>query len=910
MKFFKSFTAIFITLSVLISLSVFPTYAESTSEEVNLTKEVHILTALGIISDNEEDYSRTVKRTEFADAIAKMMTETFANYTPIFDLTAKDEGMQWLYSMNKIDGSGENTFSPQSAIIVSEAVKMALSVLGYDELAKVQGGYPEGYRSVAYKQDLLDGVDCSFSDELTYKNFIELLYNILDVDVMEIVSIQSGGLVEYKEAKGKKILEKYRYIYKSEGLVTANDVSGLYSADDTVLKGHIEINSDILDASEIYNICCDMLGYNVEYWYKENDDEKKSLICITPEDNEILTLDSDEVVSYTNGTYAYETKNGRIKRESLNSETIILYNGEYIVNNIVFNPAHGTVELIDNDEDGKTDVLKIRDKKHVIVENVSNVNDMISVYDKFDYNYNFSVNASDPESYKVYNNNGNPVSLSDIVSGQVLEVEETASGNHKRITVVFDSKTGKIDSKSDTDIDFEGEEYAITARFDELLKQKHIKIDFNKVYVMYFSSNGSVVYISEDIASGNLLTHRVGYLHQVRIVSDITDDYLIRVLDQGGTWETFPLADRVSIDGNTVKRSNIDISGKTGGLVKYFVNIHGEVTEMFFPVEIPANPASTQMNEEFQEIYKNEKASYRYYNGGNVFGDEYDSIVQCPNDAIIFTRPQQMTSLNSENGVFNRECISVVPKSFIKLDKTYSLTAYSTDGTPGILDACILGVDDTNGAIIYEKDRPMVVNDIRMVLNEDEEVCYQVTGLLDGADKVFNIEDKRKDTTAPLPFGPGDVIQFHVNHEGKYVIYDNKGDFTYGWKLLCDYTKNGGLKPYTNRTSFIDNFPAPKVSDGNYRVKYGTVYDVEGTNIFINASEDVNNWKTVEAIDNRFGRVYVWDEDGQKFRNGSNLDAICSKYSLGDASKAYVLNYNQYLIIVLYPAESVSNAGN
>ena len=910
MKCFKGFTTIFIVLSVLISSAVVPVYADNVSESDNLSKEIHVLTSLGIISGNEEDHSRMVKRTEFADSVAKMMTENFANYNPVFDLTAKDKGMQWLYSMNKIEGGGENTFSPQNTIIVSEAVKMALSVLGYDELAKVQGGYPDGYRSVAYNQELMDGVDCSFADELTYNNFIKILYNMLDTDIMEPSGTQSGGFIEYEAVKDKKILGKYRDIYKSEGLMTANDISGLYSATDKVLKGHVEINSDVMDATNLYTSCYDMLGYNVEYWYKENDGEDKSLVCIIPEDNESITVDSKDIESYSNGEYVYELESGRTKRERISSETIILYNGEYIVNNTVFKPEYGAIELIDNDKDDKVDVLKIRDIKHTIVENTNNVNDIISIYDKFDYKYNFSVDVSDTGSYKSYNYNGDAVTLTDIISGQVLEVEETASGSHKRITVVGNSTSATINSQSDTYIGVNGEKYEVTARFNELIKQKHIKIDFGKVYMMYFSSNGNIVYISEDITSGELLTHRVGYLYKVIDERNTTDDYLIKILDQGGTWETFPIAKRVSIDGTPKEKSDINISNKTNGLVKYFVNIKGEITEMFFPTEIPSDPASVPMNEDFQEIYKNDKAVYRYYNGGNAFGDEYDSIVQCPNDVVIFTKPKMMNSNNSDGTTFYSECINVVPKSFVKVDKTYELIAYSTNGTPGIMSTCLLSIDDTNGAIVYEKDRAMVVNDIRIALNEDDEVCYQVTGLLDGADKVFNIEDKRNDTSAPLPFGEGDVIQFYVNHEGKYVLYDDINGKTNGWKMLCDYTENGEIKPYTSANSNMDNYPKPKVSDGNYRAKYGTVYDVKGTNIFINASEDTSNWKTVEAIDNKWGRVYVWDEGEQKFRNGSNLDAICSKYDSSNASKAYVLNYNQYLIIVLYPAESVNNAGN
>jgi hypothetical protein len=60
------------------------------------------------------------------------------------------------YDMGIINGIGSGLFCPDAALTYSQAVKMVVCALGYEELALMQGGYPSGYIMTATRLGITD----------------------------------------------------------------------------------------------------------------------------------------------------------------------------------------------------------------------------------------------------------------------------------------------------------------------------------------------------------------------------------------------------------------------------------------------------------------------------------------------------------------------------------------------------------------------------------------------------------------------------------------------------------------------------------------------------------------------------------------------------------------------------------
>ncbi len=130
--------------------------AQEAAELIDMTgEEAIVLKALSILDASGKEAGATVTRSEFANAIVMMVNEKLPAGVAENDLKANDGGLCWLMSRNMIHGNGSGEFRPDDTITVAEAVKISLSMLGYDKQALLDGGYPMGYMTLAGRRKLL-----------------------------------------------------------------------------------------------------------------------------------------------------------------------------------------------------------------------------------------------------------------------------------------------------------------------------------------------------------------------------------------------------------------------------------------------------------------------------------------------------------------------------------------------------------------------------------------------------------------------------------------------------------------------------------------------------------------------------------------------------------------------------------
>ena len=179
-------------------------------------------------------------------------------------------------------------FYPDSPITYVQAIKIATIAVGYQKRAEVTGGYPTGYIKAAKDAEIGTELNLGNDDHLTYDIATKILYDMALADILEITSY--GDTYEYSTQEGKNILSVYHKVFSSEGIVDANEHTGLFSKDANTGKGAISIEGVEFADSNFYNL----IGQRVKVFYK--DDSKRTVVYAFPFENTTETFSTDDTL--------------------------------------------------------------------------------------------------------------------------------------------------------------------------------------------------------------------------------------------------------------------------------------------------------------------------------------------------------------------------------------------------------------------------------------------------------------------------------------------------------------------------------------------------------------------------------------------------------------------------------------
>ena len=148
----KKFLSIFLVLTLVFGMSALPVFSSGASGDNGAHQK--LLSDLGI-TDASDAPDELVTRGQFALEISramgieKMPAGYKLPYTDVSQSNVYYEGIYNLYAWRVISDS--EYFRPNDVITSNEALKIAISALGYDFMALAQGGWPAGYASTASK---------------------------------------------------------------------------------------------------------------------------------------------------------------------------------------------------------------------------------------------------------------------------------------------------------------------------------------------------------------------------------------------------------------------------------------------------------------------------------------------------------------------------------------------------------------------------------------------------------------------------------------------------------------------------------------------------------------------------------------------------------------------------------------
>ena len=246
-----------------------------------------------------------------------------------------------------------------------------------------------------------------------------------------MVAIYSGGQVKHIIENDQTLLSKYRDVHKITGLLTSNGITSL-DKEASCKEGHIQIGTSLY-TMEDSTPCRKLLGKYVEAYVLKDEYDEPIVLCIgeTGGRNREFIVDARDVKritpDYTRLEY-YE--NNREKYLKIADVPRVIYNGVFYggYTEPDFKPESGNLRLLDNNNDGKYDVIFINSYETVVVGAVDTNRKII--YNKFKSQGNLvSIDLDTEVSDVVYtiNDEFGEVELSDIKKGDILVVAKSKS---------------------------------------------------------------------------------------------------------------------------------------------------------------------------------------------------------------------------------------------------------------------------------------------------------------------------------------------------------------------------------------------------------------------------------------------------------------------------------------------------
>ena len=164
-----------------------------------------------------------ISRAEFSVIVTRILAvsnlKADMNNLPFTDVTPESCD-EWIlnatkvaYDMGIVSGYGDGNFGPYNPVTYEQVVKMLVCALGYESSAKESGGWPTGYLKVANDLGITDNAVMNPSSNAPRGIVAQLVYNCLEVDLMEKVNA-----TDYQVKKGHNILTDKLGYTKAEGL--------------------------------------------------------------------------------------------------------------------------------------------------------------------------------------------------------------------------------------------------------------------------------------------------------------------------------------------------------------------------------------------------------------------------------------------------------------------------------------------------------------------------------------------------------------------------------------------------------------------------------------------------------------------------------------------------------------------
>jgi uncharacterized protein YkwD len=671
MKNFKRIIAVVTALSVMLTLTLafdFTTVSaqefSDVSDSAAYSTAVGLLTSLGVIAGYEDGTFRpdnTITRAEAATIMVRALgresqAKSSKGATKYSDVSADNWASGYINvasDMGIIVGFPEGTFLPDSPVTYEQIVKMIVCAIGHDVKADANGGYPNGYLQAASTAGVTKGVGGSIGQAASRATVARLIYNSLEIEMMEATGFSTGLLGTTYTTNGKTILNDYLNLEKVDATVEKTYLSGdtytkknndvtlditkVYGSSDHVSKASYEKGeSYVFDAGDtdvaIY------LGYAITAYVGEDEETGEDTVfavTLAAKNNEV-EIDSDKLnesgTSDSVISYVKKVTDRKYTTLSLDKKYTLVVNGQIVSDSIEdYFDEFDVMTVVDNDNDDVYEFVFISAYTSDGVEFV--VTDIDS--DRYSYyfegkNDSFEVDLDEDDVLYSVVRDGKTADLDDIAVGDTITVLDTS---RDIITIYASSEyiTGTIDTYDDDENEYtiasgsKTKTYTLSPAYTDSL-------DVGDSGTFYINYLGKIAYstVSSTVASGDYVFitnydtstswNKTSYLVQVVTASGSIKTYTIKstkvkVIDsKGNVYKNLDAEEayKILLSEDTDVSKNYSVDGYAG-VAKVKVSSSGVLSEIYIPGSYSDFYAQTKYASDNSKEYSAKKKSYGVY---------------------------------------------------------------------------------------------------------------------------------------------------------------------------------------------------------------------------------------------------------------------------------------------------------
>lgn len=707
----------------------------------------------------DEITDKPVTRGEFVNSVADLagLNASLEVELPFEDVPAGSEYAIGVYNAFKAGLiSGGNSFRPNDTITYNEAVKIAVSAMGYSTLADYSGGYPSGYLKVANDKDVLEYIETA--PAVTEEVMAVLLYNMLRGEILDVEYITEDS-VKY-EYNGTTLLYDVHGILYTEGLVT-----GTFATSYDIGYRYTSGTSEVLVDGKKYKSDTGLneyFGMNCVVYYSEEASCNR-IVAAYPVDNREITVSLENVESFSGTSLRYYTdENSKTKSLKVDANYTEVYNGK-VANADADRmlSIKGDLRLVDNNDDGVYDVLFVNNYSYVKVKNLD-VDDRV-IEDMYSADNNIGIDESDT-LFSVTDSEGNIVRLADIKADDVLLVLKSLDGSVVDISIISEAFSGEVQAITDDgkvvigDFEYTLSDYAIANCVSEL------KIGAS---VSFFPGrDGEIAYIEVKID-----TYNYGYVIKTAKQTGLENNYQIKMFTSAGIMKIYDFAEKVTYNGKKEKDYDafaLFTADFEPQLIRYRLNGDGMISAIDTAVTVDMSTANLadieaeKSEDDKLTKYEYAQTSFSYRSNGS-FDTSFNGT-----GAIIFTLPVAESTTNVVD-VNNEEEFDVISLSEVRSGTVYSyFDVYDVDefGVSKVLvsyNVARTSSPHSFASAMSSSYTGGMISKIRNGISDKEEIGYQIEVWTNGK---YNKYFMGSDVSIHLPEGDklsvGDVVRFKV----------------------------------------------------------------------------------------------------------------------------------------------------
>lgn len=651
MRNLKKVIALVAVFAMMVSTVAFAQTFGDVQDSDNYVEAIETLNKLGIITGDDNDNNGvmefrpndSITRAEITVIVARIKGQTGAmaqTNTVFTDVPATHWASGYIAQATNqgiVNGYGDGTFGPDDKVLYQDVVKMLMETLGYKPYAADNGGYPTGYLLAAQQKEVLKGViGGSEGQEATRGQVAQMTYNAIDTPIMDRY-VYGTGQGQYVVWDGdawsprKTLMNQYLGIQKLRGIVTANNVTGLYGEEtiDTsaVAKISLYIEDNFLGTNtttDDYEIdttvslevgdtdANDYLGYDVVTYVKDNKNDTDTILSITEATGRntkaSFTLDKFDSLELGSTDYLCYMKNDTDRSASklrLANDVQVIYNNRYLSDSTnisaierVFGDSgiiqpdttfSGEVVLVDNDDVTDYDVVYVNVAAAAVVDEVTNrgvvtflntpgTKSTLNSFNKIEFN-----STSDDQIIKI-TKDGQPFDYTELEQWDVLSViaKTDSSDVYYDIEVIGNTAiTGTVTRTSSSDTSSTGLAYTINGVEYDVVDNYYENgtLKAGSAGTFYVDKYGKIVAYDKNGAESSI-SENYGYVLDgaTNVSSFGTNLPQLQILYKDGSIGTYDFASSVSIENPS--QAVIDAVGESDDSVTYKYKDHENTDEV------------------------------------------------------------------------------------------------------------------------------------------------------------------------------------------------------------------------------------------------------------------------------------------------------------------------------------------